>query len=60
MRIQHFFDEATSTLTYVVDDARTGIVIDPVRDYSPKNARTSWVSSEAVAIYIQSQGLEIL
>ena len=59
MRVQHFFHEATSTLSYVVDDGRTGVVIDPVRDYDPKNARTSWESSETVATYIESQGLEI-
>jgi glyoxylase-like metal-dependent hydrolase (beta-lactamase superfamily II) len=59
VRVQHFFHEATSTLTYVVDEGRTGVVIDPVRDYDPKNARTSWESSETVATYIESQGLEI-
>ena len=42
MHIQHFFDEATATLTYVVHDGVHGIVIDPVRDYDPKSARTSW------------------
>jgi hypothetical protein len=37
MEIQHFFDPATSTLTYVVHDAKTGVVIDPVLDYEPKD-----------------------
>ena len=33
-RVQHFFDEASSTFTYVVSDADTGLaaVIDPVLD----------------------------
>ncbi len=57
--IGHFFDEATSTLTYVVDDGRVGVVIDPVRDYDPKNARTSWRSAETVARYIDGRGLQI-
>lgn len=35
MEIQYFFDPATSTLTYVVHDAKTGVVIDPVLDYEP-------------------------
>jgi glyoxylase-like metal-dependent hydrolase (beta-lactamase superfamily II) len=59
MVIQHFFDVATSTLTYVVHDGKTGVVIDPVLDFDPKNARTSWVSAEAVAKYIDAQRLSI-
>ena len=59
MQIQHFFDEATSTLTYVAHDGRSGVVIDPVRDYEPKAALTSWRSAEAVAAFIEATGLEI-
>lgn len=59
MRIQHFFDEQTSTLTYVVDDGRVGIVIDPVRDYDSKSGRTSWTSSEKVAAYLDREGLSV-
>ena len=49
MHIQHFFDDATATLTYLVHDGDHGIVIDPIRDYDPKSARTSWAGSERVA-----------
>jgi len=59
VEIQHFFDPATSTLTYVVHDAKTGIVIDPVLDYDPKSARTSSRSAEAVAKYITERNLAI-
>jgi glyoxylase-like metal-dependent hydrolase (beta-lactamase superfamily II) len=59
MNIQHFFDRATSTLTYVVHDAKGGVVIDPVLDYDPKSARTSSGSAEAVAKYIFERKLEI-
>jgi glyoxylase-like metal-dependent hydrolase (beta-lactamase superfamily II) len=59
MQIQHFFDPATSTLTYVVHDAQTGIVIDPVLNYDPKSARTSVRSAEAVAQYIAEKNLSI-
>jgi glyoxylase-like metal-dependent hydrolase (beta-lactamase superfamily II) len=59
MEIQHFFDPATSTLTYVVHDAATGVVIDPVLDYDPKSARTSTRSAETVARYIDERGLSI-
>ncbi|MGZ8452427.1 MAG: MBL fold metallo-hydrolase [Candidatus Binatia bacterium] len=59
MEIQHFFDPATSTLTYVVHDARSGVVVDPVLDYDPKSARTSFRSAEAVAQYIEERHLAI-
>ena len=59
MEIQHFFDPATSTLTYVVHDTKTGVVIDPVPAYDPKSARTSYKSAEAVAKYIAGKNLKI-
>ena len=59
MEIQHFFDQATSTLTYVVYDGSTGIVIDPVLDFDPKSARTSVKSAETVAQHIDNRHLSI-
>jgi glyoxylase-like metal-dependent hydrolase (beta-lactamase superfamily II) len=59
MEVQHFFDQATSTLTYVVHDANTGVVIDPVLDYEPKSAQTSFGSAETVAGYIAEKNLAI-
>lgn len=59
MEIQHFFDPATSTLTYVVHDTETGVVIDPVLDYDPKSARTSCKSAEALAQYIDDRHLAV-
>ena len=59
MEMQHFFDPATSTLTYVVHDAATGVVIDAVLDYDPKSARTSTKSAEAVARYIDERRLSL-
>jgi glyoxylase-like metal-dependent hydrolase (beta-lactamase superfamily II) len=59
MEIQHFFDRATSTLTYVVHNAKSGVVIDPVLDYDPKSARTSVRSAEAVAKFIAEKNLSI-
>jgi hypothetical protein len=58
MEIQHFFDPATSTLSYVVHERKTGIVIDPVLDYDPKSAHTSVRSAEAVARYIDKNNLQ--
>jgi glyoxylase-like metal-dependent hydrolase (beta-lactamase superfamily II) len=59
VQIQHFFDPDTSTLTYVVHEGGRGVVIDPVRDYDAASARTSWASAEAVARYVDAEGLEI-
>ncbi len=61
MKIQHFFDDDTSTLTYVVSDERqaVGVVIDPVLDFDPSNGRTSLGSAEPVAAYIDRAGLAI-
>lgn len=59
INIQHFYDEVTSTLTYVAHDGTTGVVIDPVRDFDPKSGRTSWRSAEAVARYIDDHHLAI-
>jgi glyoxylase-like metal-dependent hydrolase (beta-lactamase superfamily II) len=59
MEIQHFFDPATSTMTYVVHDTNSGVVIDPVLDYDPKSARTSLRSAETVAKYIAGKNLVI-
>lgn len=59
MQIQHFFDEATWTLSYVVHDGRTAVVIDPVRDYDPKSGRTSWASAERIAAYLEAEGLAL-
>jgi glyoxylase-like metal-dependent hydrolase (beta-lactamase superfamily II) len=59
MEIQHFFDQATSTLTYVVHDAKTAVVIDPVLDYDPKSSRTSVGSAQAVAQYMDGKHLSV-
>ena len=59
MKIQHFFDPATSTLTYVVHDGATAVVIDTVLDYEPKSARTSTKSAETVARYIDKRRLSV-
>lgn len=61
MIIQHFYDEDTSTLTYVVHDeaARVGVVIDSVTDFDPKSGWTSTASCERVAAYVDAQRLTI-
>lgn len=61
MKIQEFYDEATSTLTYVVIDeaARQAVVIDPVLDYDPKSARIRETSAERVAAFLDSEKLAV-
>jgi glyoxylase-like metal-dependent hydrolase (beta-lactamase superfamily II) len=59
MLVQHFFDPATGTLTYVVHDERTAVVIDPVRDFDPAGGRTSWTSAERVAAYLDQRRLSV-
>jgi len=61
MKIESFYDDTTSTLTYLVYDltTRKGIVIDPVRDFDPSNARTSWASCHRVAEVIDRARLAI-
>lgn len=59
MEIRSFFDDATSTLTSVVHDGRHAVVIDPVRDYDPGNARTAWRSAEVVAAYVSQHRLAV-
>ncbi|MBZ4418461.1 MBL fold metallo-hydrolase [Myxococcus sp. RHSTA-1-4] len=61
MRIQHFFDPQTFTLTYVVYEPATGdaVVIDPVLDYDPASSQTSTGSVEAVAAFLERERLKL-
>ena len=62
MKIQHFFDARTWTLTYVVHDeaSRIGVVIDSVMDFDTKSGRTWRESCEAVEAYINTNDLRIV
>ena len=61
MKIRHFFDDATFTLTYVVYDegTKTGVVIDTVTDFDPSSGRTGNSQNEKVAGFIDELGLAI-
>jgi glyoxylase-like metal-dependent hydrolase (beta-lactamase superfamily II) len=61
MVIQHFYDPATFTLTYVVFDeaTRDAVVIDPVLDFDPASGRTSTASIEAVEAFLRSSNLRV-
>lgn len=61
MQIQHFFDPATYTLTYVVFDPSTrhAIVIDPVLDYDVLASKTSTTSVGQVAAFLRERELHL-
>ena len=59
--IQAFFDEQTFTVTYLVSDpvARRAIIIDPVLDFDPKNARTATRSADQLLAAVKTGGLTV-
>lgn len=60
-RIQAFFDEATSTVTYLVSDpvTRQAAVIDPVLDYDHRSGKASTLSVERVLKSVREQQLAL-
>jgi glyoxylase-like metal-dependent hydrolase (beta-lactamase superfamily II) len=60
-QIEHFFDRATSTLTYLVFDpiTRDAVVIDPVMDFDAASGHTSSASTDHVAAQIAQHGLTL-
>lgn len=61
MQIKAFFDEVTSTLTYVVFDeaSRDAVVIDPVLDYEPGSSQISLENYQEVKDFIQAKELTL-
>lgn len=61
MQLQPFFDERTSTLTYVVFDegSRDAVVIDPVLDFEPGSGKVWTESVEKVAAFVDAQKLKV-
>jgi glyoxylase-like metal-dependent hydrolase (beta-lactamase superfamily II) len=57
--IQHFYDESTGTLSYVVSDEKTGhaAIVDPVVAYSMVSGRTDTSPSDLIIEYIHKQNL---
>lgn len=60
-KIQAFFDEQTSTITYLVSEpaSRRAVVIDPVLDFDPKSGRTATGSAERVLNAAKADNLSI-
>ncbi len=59
--VEAFFDEATYTVSYVVEDPTTGscAVVDSVLDYDPASGRTNRHSADAIIKYIQNRNLTL-
>lgn len=59
--VETFFDPATFTATYVVHDpaTRTAAVIDPVLDFSPRNARVATHSADRLLDHVAREGLRV-
>jgi glyoxylase-like metal-dependent hydrolase (beta-lactamase superfamily II) len=61
MKTEAFYDERTSTLTYVsFDEAeRIGVVIDPVLDFDAASGRTWTESADNVTRFLEQERIEV-
>lgn len=59
MEVQHFYEPKTGTLTYVVHDGETCVVVDPLRDYVLETGTVGWQSANEAATYIDCLGLSV-
>jgi glyoxylase-like metal-dependent hydrolase (beta-lactamase superfamily II) len=61
MKIQHFFDRDTFTLTYLVIDESTNdtVIIDPVLDFDPPSGKVKDLSLQEVLNFIKSNNLRV-
>lgn len=61
MKIQHFFDPDTSTLTYLVIDESTKdtVIIDPVLDFDPASGKVKDARLQEVLSYIKNNNLSV-
>jgi len=59
--VRTFFDNATSTFTYVVRDSvsAAALIIDPVLDYDPRSGCVSTGSADAVLSYCRAEGIDV-
>ena len=60
MKVHHFFDQATFTLTYIVYDEKSKdcVVIDPVLDFDYASGYLSDESASALHDFLQKNGLK--
>ena len=60
-QVQGFFDDATSTVTYVVHGGlgTACAIVDPVLDYDPKSGRTRTASADKIVDFVTANGLRV-
>ena len=61
MKVQHFYDAPTYTLTYVAYDEASldAVIIDPVLDYEPQSSKYSEDSARTVLQFVREKGLKV-
>lgn len=61
-RIQHFYDQVTGTLSYVVSDpnSRDAAIIDPVLGYATVSGRTDTAPSDVLIGHIEREQLNLV
>lgn len=61
IKIQHFFDPLTSTLSYIVYDesSRDGVIIDPVMDFDSASGQVWDESASKLLSFVDSHKLKI-
>lgn len=59
--IQHFYDEQTGSLSYVISDSdsKSAAIIDPVLGFSTVSGRTDKSGARKIIEYIQTEGLSL-
>ena len=59
--IQHFYDEQTGSLSYVISDpdSKSAAVIDPVLGFSAVSGRTNQSGARKIIEYFQTEGLSL-
>ena len=60
--IHAYFDETTSTITYLVSDpaTRQAAIIDPVLDYDHRSGKASARAAQRILNEAKAQGLKIV
>jgi glyoxylase-like metal-dependent hydrolase (beta-lactamase superfamily II) len=60
-QVESFFDPATSTFSHVVYDHEGGqaAIVDPVLDYEPASARTSYESAQRLLDFVRTRALTV-
>lgn len=61
IQVEGYFDEATNTVTYLVEDISTkhAVLIDPVLDYEPHRAALTTASVDRILSDIRARTLEL-